>query len=124
MHTPVSKPNVKALKSFKCSFEPAYGIIIYPDKLKTEDDKTKLVINFEDKVQTSAGKYNAATGVIVAISESFRKDFVGNTELKIGDRVIVEANKTAILFDKDIKLLVVREPNILAVIPESADISI
>ena len=122
--TNVKNPNVKALLGYKCPFVPAYGVIIYPDELNQIDEKSKLFVSFDSNVRPTAGCFRGVSGVVVAIAEEFKTEFTGGVLPKIGDRILTNSNKTSVISDNKINLLVVREPDILALIPPDVKISL
>ena len=120
----VKTPNIKSLKTYKCGLKPFYGILIKPDEFETVDKASNLVVSFESLNKPSAGTFRGLSGVIVAIADDFRSDFIGGEVIKVGDRILTNSNKTAIVYDKDIRLLQLREPDILAKIDNNIEIKL
>ena len=122
---PVKIPNIKGLKTYKCRLKPYYGVLIYPDEFETTDKDTNLIINFETKNTPSTGKFSGVSGVVVSKADDFKQCFIGDDySIDIGDRILVNSNRTEIVYDGKLKLLLVREPYILAKLQTNLNISL
>lgn len=120
-------PNVKSIvENYKCPFDPVYGLIIIPDEFNQVDEKYGLITDLDTKTNYSTHNYSLVGGVIVAISDDFHYDEIGDTPLKIGDRILAQANRATLLVDpsNNIQLAQFREPDIFAVIAPDAKISV
>ena len=121
----MSTYKVDTSTSNECKFKPTFGVIIRPDIVCNEDDTTHLVVDLNLKNAYTTHNSNGITGVVVGVSDSFKPEHVGGYTPSIGDRILTIINKTYPIRDTDNKkLLVVREPDILAVLPPDAKISL